>query len=105
VQVERFKYRVHCVNPAARGKEHKGSDDWRIESPSVTPAMLHSILDCLFRIDPDTLKVEVRERLNPAELCLTEPTLQPIRGRPHLEALRWKRDKDQTKRCHQHRVD
>ena len=81
------------------GKEPNGSDDWRNGIPLCHTH--HAAFDLgLFFIDPDTLKVEIREGLNPSQLCLTEPTLQPIRGRPHLEALRWrygsKRDEDRA---------
>ena len=71
------------------GKEHNGSDDWRNGIPLCHTH--HAAFDAgLFTINPETLGIELKEGLTVFTLCLTEASLQPIRGNPHLDALRWR---------------
>ncbi len=71
------------------GKEHNGSDDWRNGLPLCHTH--HAAFDAgLFTINPETLQIELQEGLLAEQLCLTEGAIQPIRGKPHLEALKWR---------------
>jgi hypothetical protein len=70
------------------GKAAKGSDDWRNGLPLC--ATHHLAFDAdLFAIDPDTLKIVLAGGLDRDTLGV-QGTLATIRGRPHLDALRWR---------------
>ena len=71
------------------GKEHCGSDDWRNGIPLCHTH--HAAFDAgMFAINPASLQIEIGDGLTAPHLCLTEAVLQPMRGRPHLEALHWR---------------
>jgi len=70
------------------GKAAKGSDDWRNGLPLC--ATHHLAFDAnLFAIDPDTLEIVLASGLDRDTLGV-QGTLATIRGRPHLDALRWR---------------
>src|SRR5262245_53918866 len=70
------------------GKAAKGSDDWRNGLPLC--ATHHLAFDAdLFAIDPNTLEIVLAGGLDRDSLGV-QRTLATIRGRPHLDALRWR---------------
>lgn len=75
-----------------RGIEDNGSDDWRNGIPLC--GTHHDAFDAfLFGIEPETLALHTRAGVSTSEIGLTNACLQPVRNRPHLEALRWRWDK------------
>jgi len=70
------------------GKAAKGSDDWRNGLPLC--ATHHVAFDAdLFAIHPDTLEIEPADGLD-RETLGVQQRLATMRGRPHVDALRWR---------------
>jgi len=75
-----------------RGVEDNGSDDWRNGIPLC--GTHHNAFDAfLFGIDPETLALRTREGVSASDIGLGSTRLQPVRNRPHPDALRWRWEK------------
>jgi hypothetical protein len=71
------------------GKAHKRSDDWRNGLPLC--ATHHVAFDAdLFAFDPETLDVVLAAGMDRISLGIQAVTLATARGRPHIDALRWR---------------
>jgi putative restriction endonuclease len=71
------------------GKAAQGSDDWRNGLPLC--ATHHVAFDAdLFAIDPETLEIIVSDEPGPEALGIQGTAIQTMKGRPHLDALRWR---------------
>ena len=70
------------------GKAAMGGDDWRNGLPLC--ATHHLAFDAdLFAIDPDTLEIVLAGGVDRNTLGV-QGTVATIKGRPHLDALRWR---------------
>ena len=67
----------------------KPSREERADGAARTAGRRRSVDANLFAIDPDTLEIVLASGLDRDTLSV-QGTLATIRGRPHLDALRWR---------------
>lgn len=75
-----------------RGKENKGSDDWRNGLPLCLNH--HAALDAgMFAIQPNTMSIMLAPGCTKQDLGLENETLNTLQNAPHPRALQWRWEK------------
>jgi hypothetical protein len=71
------------------GKADKGSDDWRNGIPLC--ATHHDAFDShLFCVDPTSGDIKCKPGIAAKDIGVRETRLQPLKNRPHIDALQWR---------------